>query len=82
MKAILTCYAIFSFGLLVQAQENLHNGELSAVNLLENLEKKEGPQLKKRVVKKRSMARLYLLKNSRAKKELAFKTKRNKSKLT
>ena len=66
------------FGIMVSAQEpqqsniQAHQVEVS----------KEGfTKIKKRFPKGESVARLYLFKNSRVKKELAFRTKANKAKL-
>jgi hypothetical protein len=81
MKAILTCIAIFSFGLSVSAQKSFE-GNHGRINPTFDQEiAQEKGFVKKRFPKKRKMARLYLFKNSRVKKELSFRTKRNKSKL-
>lgn len=81
MRTILTCFAILFFGILVTAQEPQFTSNVE--NQLEVVSK-DGPmtmKLKKRFLKKGSTARLYLFKNSRVKKELAFRTKANKAKL-
>lgn len=79
MKTILTCFAIFSFGILAMAQEVPQE---SKTELLTFTEMAEGDiKVKKRFPKKKGVTRIYLFKNSRVKKELSFKTKRNKTKL-
>lgn len=81
MKAILTCIALFYFGLSVSAQENFEVNNSQMIPTFDEEIAKEKRFIKKRFPKKRKMARLYLFKNSRVKKELSFRTKRNKSKL-
>ncbi len=66
------------FGIMVSAQESQYPSiSVHQVEVSEN----GSMQLKKRFPKKGSTARLYLFKNSRVKKELAFRTKANKAKL-
>ena len=66
------------FGMVVSAQEPEHSN-FSAHQLDVS---KDGPmKLKKRLPKEGSTTRLYLFKNSRVKKELAFRTKGNRAKL-
>ena len=81
MKAILTCLAIFAFAFLSMAQGNKSevNVEFPMETIGGQLQKES--QTRKRIPKSKRMARLYLFKNSRVKKELSFRTKRNKSKL-
>ena len=81
MKAILTCIAIFSFSLSVSAQESFEDNHGRINPIFDQEIAQEKGFVKKRFPKKRKMARLYLFKNSRVKKELSFRTKRNKSKL-
>lgn len=77
MKAILTCFAIICLGSIVYAsQPQIPHTELENISPIE----KTDTTLKKRIPEKK-MARLYLFKNSRIKKALAFRTKANKSKL-
>jgi len=77
MKTIFTCYAIFSFVIMVSAQETVTEVQVSLVEM----NKKNEGHLKTPMRKEQSVTRLYLLKNSRVKKELSFRTKRNRSKL-
>jgi len=79
MKAILTYIAIFSFGILALAQEP--KSELKMEALTGNDQIQSETKLKKRFPKKRNVARIYLFKNSRIKKELSFRVKKNKTKL-
>lgn len=76
MKAILTLTAIIFFGVSAIAQnQEVAKVETKTVSVeLNTAVQKEG-KLEKEV------ARLYMFKNSRIKKELSFKTKRNKAKL-
>jgi len=80
MKAILTlCIVLFLGVLSVQAQtENTTptNVTVTTTVTTETVVKKEIS-----VTKENSVARLYRFKNSRVKKALSFRTKRNKSKL-
>nr|WP_299069704.1 hypothetical protein [uncultured Allomuricauda sp.] len=77
MKAILTITAIIFFGTLAMAQDTSKEikVETSTVGIELNVEIQEEAQ------KETEVARLYMFKNSRIKKELSFRTKRNKSKL-
>jgi len=81
MKAILTCITIFSFCLSVSAQELLVENQGLITPTFDQEIAQEKVFVKKRFPKKGKMARLHLFKNSRVKKELSFRTKRNKSKL-
>ncbi len=78
MKAILTFTLIICFGITANSKDLqeiiVPTVQVEVANDLE-------AQVKKRFPKKRNMARLYLFKNSRVKKELAFRTKANKAKL-
>ncbi|KQC28524.1 hypothetical protein [Flagellimonas eckloniae] len=77
MKAILTITAIIFFGTLAMAQDTSKEikVETSTVGIELNVEIQEEAQ------KETEVARLYMFKNSRIKKALSFRTKRNKSKL-
>ncbi|MEO0571862.1 MAG: hypothetical protein AAF039_09160 [Bacteroidota bacterium] len=66
------------FGMVVSAKEPQYSN-ISGHQIA--MSKDKAVELKKRFPKEASMARLYLFKNSRVKKELAFKTKANKAKL-
>jgi len=79
MKVILTTAALLFFTVSSIAQESgkivratAQNEKAAVVVEVENLQV---------TLKENHTARLYMFKNSRIKKELAFKTKRNKSKL-
>ncbi|UII78917.1 hypothetical protein [Flagellimonas sp. CMM7] len=74
MKAILTIIAIIFFGTLATAQDTVKEvkAETITVGVELNIEIQETET---------EIARLYMFKNSRVKKELSFRTKRNKSKL-
>lgn len=76
MKAILTIIAIIFFGTLAMAQDTAREVKVEtiAVGVELNIEIQE-------TEKETEVARLYMFKNSRVKKELSFRTKRNKSKL-
>jgi len=75
MKAILTLVFIIFIGTFATAQskETKVKTVTQGVTLTVKLEKKD--------VKKVEVARLYLYKNSRIKKELRFATKNNKAKM-
>ena len=74
MKAILTYIFIILIGTTAMAQQETKvPTQPETVNLTITI--------KKTTVKETSVARLYLFKNSRVKKALAFQTKRNKSKM-
>lgn len=77
MKAILTIIAIIFFGALAMAQDISKEikVETTAVGVELNIEIQEEAE------KETKVARLYMFKNSRVKKALSFRTKRNKSKL-
>lgn len=78
MKTMLPLIATLCFGVLVNAKEpEFNTGSVHQIELT-----KEGrTKIKKRFPKKGNTARLYLFKNSRVKKALAFRTKANKAKL-
>ena len=77
MKAILTIIAIVFFGTLAMAQNVSKEVkvETTTVGVEFNIEVQE------EIEKETEVARLYMFKNSRIKKALSFRTKRNKSKL-
>ena len=76
MKTVLTFIFIIFIGSAAMAQAASKEGKVETmtygVELNIKLEK---------TVKETSVARLYMYKNSRTKKELTFKTKRNNSKI-
>lgn len=69
MKAIATIIFIIFIGFSAQAQQ-----EITATGLLNDTELVNGQ-------KEQKVARLYKFKNSRIKKELFFRTKKNRAKL-
>ncbi len=77
MKAILTIIAIIFFGTLAMAQDMSKEVkvETTTVGVELNVEIQEETE------KEVEVARLYMFKNSRVKKALSFRTKRNKAKL-
>lgn len=78
MKAIFTFILVLFIGMTVCAQEV--NPEVKVVTVTKGM--MIGNSSKASLENDHSVARLYLFKNSRIKKELSFDTKRNKSKLT
>lgn len=74
MKAILTYIFIILIGTSAMAQ---HEAKVPTKQEPVNLT----ITINKTTVKESSVARLYLFKNSRVKKALAFKTKRNRPKM-
>ncbi|PWL38309.1 hypothetical protein DKG77_08505 [Flagellimonas aquimarina] len=74
MKAILTIIAIIFFGTLAMAQDTAKEVKVETIAM--------GVELNIEIQETETeVARLYMFKNSRIKKELSFRTKRNKSKL-
>ena len=74
MKAILTCIFIIFIATGAMAQEETKVDTTTKQVVLDiKIEKTE--------VQEQQVARLYLFKNSRVKKALAFKTKRNRAKM-
>lgn len=74
MKAILTIIAIIFFGTLATAQDTAKEVKAETITV--------GVELSIEIQETETeIARLYMFKNSRVKKELSFRTKRNKSKL-
>lgn len=77
MKAILTLITIIFFGTLATAQEATKEVKVDIVTKNVVLD----VTIEKTIKEDKKVARLYMFKNSRIKKELAFKTKRNNAKL-
>nr|WP_299384302.1 hypothetical protein [Allomuricauda sp.] len=77
MKAILTFIAIIFFGAFAMAQDLNKEVKVETVTVGVEL----NVEIDTETVKETEVARLYMFKNSRIKKALAFRTKRNKSKL-
>lgn len=78
MRTILTYSTVLYCGVLIAAQE-FQNVDVSIKRTVMTFD--DHLNLKKSHPKKGSTARLYLFKNSRIKKALAFRTKANKAKL-
>ena len=77
MKVILTLIAIVFFGFSAVAQDSSREVKVETIttSIVTTIELEETANQNIQV------ARLYKFKNSRVKKELAFRTKRNRSKL-
>lgn len=77
MKTIFTIIAVTFFGTMASAQDISKEAKVATTTM--------GVELKVEInnseMKDRKTARLYKFKNSRIKKELSFKTKRNHAKL-
>ena len=76
MKAVITLTVVFFFSVAAIAQ-NVEEKKVSTTKATVVLNSTANKISKT----EKEVARLYLFKNSRIKKELAFKTKRNRSKL-
>lgn len=79
MKTILTLIAIIFFGALAIAQDA--NNEVKVESTTETAITNTEVKIETETKTGNEVARLYMFKNSRIKKALAFRTKRNKSKL-
>ncbi len=77
MKAILTLTLAVSFGITSFGQEVAKESKVEITP--SNVVLKEVINIE--TVKEKEVARVYMFKNSRIKKELAFRTKRNRSKM-
>ncbi|MBS9461531.1 hypothetical protein KIM67_03855 [Flagellimonas sp. 389] len=77
MKAILTLIAVIFFSTLGMAQDVSKEVKVETTSVAVEL----NIEIQEEVKKETSVARLYKFKNSRVKKALSFRTKRNKSKL-
>ena len=77
MKAILTIIAIVFFGTVAMAQNVSKEVKVETTSVGVEL----NVELQETIEKDTEIARLYRFKNSRIKKALSFRTKRNKSKL-
>ncbi len=77
MKTVLTIIAVLFFGVFTYAQD-AKEIKVDSVTSTVAIEKVE---IKKTFKKRHETARLYMFKNSRVKKELSFRTKRNRAKL-
>jgi len=78
MKVILTFIAVIFFTTTAFTQNAIEEVKVETTNTVElNVEN----ELIKEIKTETEVARLYMFKNSRIKKALAFRTKRNKSKL-
>ncbi|WP_431122392.1 hypothetical protein [Flagellimonas flava] len=77
MKAILTIIAIVFFGTVAMAQNVSKEVKVETTTVGVELI----VEIQEETKKNSEVARLYMFKNSRIKKALSFRTKRNKSKL-
>ncbi len=77
MKTVFTLIAIIFFGTAAMAQNDAK--EVKVATTTEGVEL--NIDIKKDTKNETKVARLYKFKNSRVKKELAFRTKNNRSKL-
>ena len=79
MKAVLTFIAVIFFTTTAFAQNV--NKEVKVETITASIELNIEVKVSKEVKTETEVARLYMFKNSRVKKALAFKTKRNKVKM-
>lgn len=79
MKSLFISFVILFLSVDMSAQEP-QPIQLDTINV--SCTTSKDIQLKKRLKRKTKTARIYLFKNSRIKKELAFKTKASRSKLS
>ena len=79
MRTILTLIAVIFFGTMAIAQEGYKEEKVATTT--KTIVLKEVVKVTEDVKIENGFARLYMFKNSRVKKALAFRTKRNKSKL-
>lgn len=77
MKTIFTILAVTFFGTMASAQDISKEAKVDALTVGVEL----NVAIDSTISKDRKMVRLYKFKNSRVKKELSFKTKKNKAKL-
>nr|WP_299345911.1 hypothetical protein [Allomuricauda sp.] len=77
MKAFLTLIAVVFFGTLAMAQNPSKEVKVETITMEITLD----IEIKETNSMKNEVARLYKFKNSRIKKALAFRTKKNRSKL-
>lgn len=79
MKAVFTFFLAISFSMLGFAQQNVK--ETKAATLSFEVVSNPEINIQKITIKETKLARVYMFRNSRVKKALAFKTKRNRSKM-
>jgi hypothetical protein len=77
MKTILTIIAVIFFGTVAMAQDASNEVKVDTVTVGVEL----NIDIQKQAKKETEVARLYKFKNSRVKKALSFKTKKDKAKL-
>ncbi len=80
MKAVFTLFAVVFLGTVAMAQTSAQDKKVATVTMGVSIEKTE-IQTSVQAEGNTEVARLYMFKNSRVKKALAFKTKRNRSKI-
>ncbi|MCR9264697.1 MAG: hypothetical protein NXH86_11095 [Flavobacteriaceae bacterium] len=77
MKTVLTIIAVIFFGTVAMAQDT--SNEIKVDTITEGVEL--NIDIQKQTKGETEVARLYKFKNSRVKKELSFKTKKDRAKL-
>ncbi len=80
MKTILTLIAVIFIGTVAMAQDTTKAIKVETVTVSVNLDTTSN-ELTKTVKTGTEVARLYMFKNSRIKKELSFSTKKSKAKM-
>ena len=80
MKAVFTLFAVVFLGTVAMAQTSAQDEKVATVTIGVSIEK-TAIQTSVLAEGNTAIARLYMFKNSRVKKALAFKTKRNRSKM-
>jgi hypothetical protein len=77
MKTVLTIIAVIFFGTVAMAQDTSNEVKVDTVTVGVEL----NIDIQKQTKGETEVARLYKFKNSRVKKELSFKTKKDRAKL-
>jgi len=80
MKVIFTLFAVVFLGTVAMAQSTTNEEKVTTITMGVTLETAT-PEITFETKSNTKVARLYMFKNSRVKKALAFKTKRNRSKI-
>ena len=80
MKAVFTIFAIIFLGTGAMAQNSVKEEKVATITMGVTIENVVVPTTVQ-TEGNTEVARLYMFKNSRVKKALAFKTKRNRSKI-
>lgn len=80
MKAVFTLFAIVFLGTVAMAQTSAKEEKVATITMGVTIAQVATPSIEQ-AKGNTEVARLYMFKNSRVKKALAFKTKRNRSKI-